>query len=126
VPVLRMTVTLEVDGIPIPGYPLQRRLTLTEGIGLDYQKPADGNSTTFTALPETQLPVVQALLLKTDSLINLRFNGQTTGLVPLNAGGFLAIFDANLNAGALTNVTVNNPAAAGAASATIKGYAAGS
>src|SRR5947209_2145026 len=122
-PVLRCTVSLEVDGVPLAGFPIQRRVTFNEGVGLDYQKAADGNATTFTSIPESELPVVQALILKVDSLINLRLNGQTNGLVPVNPGGFIVIFDGNLSAGVATNVTVNNPAASGAA--TIKGYAAG-
>lgn len=122
-PVLRLTVTLEIDGTPFPGSPITRRLTLAEGVGIDYLKSADNNTTTFTALPETTLPIVQALLLKTDASINLRFNGQTNGLVPLNPGGFLAIFDSTFSAGAATNITINNPSAAGLAS--VRGYAAG-
>ena len=101
---------LRRDGLPMPGFPLTRRIEVDESQGFSYEKAADNDTTTFTAIPSNQIDTVQVLLVRANKAVTLRLDAQTDAGIELNAGGILAIVDATINASAATNVKVNNPA----------------
>lgn len=116
---LRVTVQVDLDGVPVAGFPLVRRLELDESQGFVFEKATGGG---YTAVPTGELATVQALVLTSDQDVTIRLNGQSDAGVALVAGGVLAIVDATINAGATTNVTVTN---ASGSTANIRGVAAG-
>ena len=121
-PVLRLTVNLEMDGEIVPGYPKIKRISVDESQSFRMEKADDGDATTFTALPTAQLGEVQALIVEADQQITHRLDGQTDAGVVMNAGGILIIFNADLDASATTNITSNNNTGS---TANIKGIVGG-
>jgi len=125
-PALKVTVLVEVDGQPVPGFPYVRRVVADEVQAFNpTTKVGDGNGTTFTALPTSAITTMQGLLVRADQDVTIRLDGQTDAGVLLKAGGLLLIIDSTINAGATTNATVNlNQAASVIAS--VRGLAIGS
>jgi len=124
-PSVKVSLDVEVDGQRLSGYPLVRRIETDESAPLDYEKAADNDSTTFTTLPiDGALSEVQVLVLRIgEQPITLRLDAQTDAGLVINAGGFVCLFDVDIDAGATTNAKVNNPDATDLA--TIRGLAAG-
>lgn len=118
---LKVTVLVEQDGVPLD--PIVRRIEADELQGFSYEKVGTSDAT-YSAVPTGELGTVQALVIDTDQTVTLRLNGQSSAGIVLNPGGLLVLVDATLNAGATTNVTVNN-AAAPAVVALLKGLAGG-
>lgn len=113
-PVLRAVVVLELDGVPLPGFPSVRRISLSEGQAFDYVKATGGGA---TALPVGEIGVaLSALIVRPDQQVTLAL-----GQIVLKAGGLLLIVDADLGTGA--QATITN---ASGSSAQVKGYGGGS
>ena len=107
-PTLKATVNLEMDGISISGYPKVRRLELDESQQFRYEKVDDTDGVTFLAVPTGEIAIIQVLAIEADQQLTFRFDGQTDAGILLNAGGFILIVDATIDASATTNVRVNN------------------
>lgn len=121
-PVLEVVVSAKLDGVPFDGFPVTRRIEVTEAQTLNIQK-ANGDAGAYVELPTVDiLPVISAFILRTDAAIGLRFNAQSDAGIALNKGGLIVIIDANIASGAATNVKVNN---AGAGAATLRGAVGG-
>ena len=120
-PTLEITVSVKLDGAPVPGYPITRRATVDETQGFEYEEPADGNTTTFSDIPVGQLTSIQALLLRTDQQVNVRMDGASDAGILLNAGGILVILD-HTNDAASNRLRVNNNSGS---TAVLKGLAGG-
>ncbi len=121
-PTLKATINLELDGVSLSGYPLVRRLELDESQQFRYEKVDDGDGTTFIAVPTAQIASIQALAIQSDQQVTVRFDGQTDAGILLNAGGFILVMDATIDASAATNATINNNLQP---TANIQGIAAG-
>lgn len=107
-PALKVTVLVEVDGQPVPGFPYVRRVVADEVQTFGpYIKVGDANGTTFTALPTSAIVTMQGLVVRADQDVTIRLNGQATAGVLLKAGGLLLILDSTIDAGATTNATIN-------------------
>ncbi len=111
-PVFKVSLTIERDGTVLQGYPKIRTLSVLENQDFSYQKADDGEATTFTTLPITQLEELQFLLFEADQDLTLRLDGQTDAGIAIRAGGVLLLLDADIDAGASTNATVNNNSSA--------------
>lgn len=114
-PSYRLRIELEKNGHMVDGFPLVRRLDTDEAQPFDYQEAADNDTTTFSAVPTGQLATVQLLVVRADLPTTYRLDGQSDAGIVLGADGILLIFGATIDAGAATNVTVNNPHASTAA-----------
>src|SRR5271156_6576418 len=101
--VVEIEVNIRVDGVPLDGFPLIRRMTPAETGQRRYVKP-DGDGATY--VQASQLATDNLAIVWTDSPIGVGINAK--GPIPLNAGGFIIICDAAIAAGATTNITVNN------------------
>lgn len=126
-PELKVTVQIELDGQPLGGSSpfFIARQNVTEALPFnDLQAAPDNNSTAFHQLAAAIMGTLQVLALQTDETINVRLNGSTTAF-QISGNGLLLIVGGSIAAGASTNVTVNNPAATGAANANLSGVAAG-
>lgn len=124
-PSVKVSLDVEVDGQRVSGFPLVRRVQTDEAVSIDYEKAADNDSTTFTTLPiDGALSELQVLILRVgEEPVTLRLDAQTDAGLVINAGGFVCLFDVDIDAAAATNAKVNNPDATDAA--TIRGIAAG-
>lgn len=121
--ILRLVVALELDGQPVSGFPITRRLQVDEVAGFAVEKDGTGDAT-FSALPTSLLDAINFLVLQTDKAVTLRLDAQSDAGIMMNAGGLVLILDAQIDAGAATNATVNNPAIAGTIAA-LRGLAGG-
>ena len=122
-PSIVATLTLTIDGQPVTGFPITRRITVDELQHFDYEEAADNDAITYSDLPVTQLTSIQFLLLRAlEQPINLRVDGQTDGQIEINVGGFVLMMDVTNNAATL-RARVNNPDAA--AISVLKGIAGG-
>ncbi len=105
---LKVTVSVELDGNPVAGFPVTRRIALAETYQFAYEHGDDGDTTTFTTIPDSKVAESQALVLTSDQAVNVRLDGQTDQGILLNANGLLLIIDADIDAGAGSNVKINN------------------
>lgn len=121
-PVFKVTVLIEKDGIPLD--PLVRRVEVDESQAFDYTLAGTGDPDTFFGSPTGELDNGRLLLLATDHDVTLHLNPITAPdyLVPLLAGGFLLLVNANLANGPLIDI---NNAADPAVIARIQGFAGG-
>lgn len=118
-PTVKATLILEVNGQPILGSPIIRRLEVDE-TSLFMHEDAPGAG--FSALPTSELSVLNMLFLGADRTVTLRVDGQSDKGIILNAGGFALLFDVNVSSGPTTNATVENQSGA---TANLKGVAGG-
>ena len=102
------TVNLERDGQPLPGFPVVRRLTTDEYETFNYEKADDGEGTTFTTIPVTELATVQVLYLTANTAVTVRLDGQTDAGIVLSPRGVILILDTTIDASTATNVKINN------------------
>jgi len=120
---VKATIILEVDGVPVPGFPLTAERSADETQSFSYEEADDGNTTTFSAIPADQIAQVEVLAVKADQATTYRLDGASDAGIPLNAGGFFLIFNADIDAGAgSSNASVNNNSGS---TATLLGFAAG-
>ena len=90
---LELTLSLKMDGLAYPGFPLSRRLLVDEVVPLGFEQDAGVGYSSLTAL----LTLLGVAVLTTDQSLSVRLNNQSTGSIPLNPGGLLVIFDGALN-----------------------------
>lgn len=122
-PTLRCTIQFDLDGEPIPGLnPIARRLTITElQPFLPYIKADDGDTTTYSAAPTEQIASVKAFCFAPDQAIRARLDASSTA-VEIDSGGLLIGFGVTIDAGASTNLTLNQNSGA---AANVRGFGAG-
>jgi hypothetical protein len=109
---LVLTISLTEDGVPLPNFPIIRRLNPSQATPLDgVPVAADNNTSTFVAIPGTGTLTnqLQCLVLTPDQLVNLEFNAGS--YLPLAAGAVLVVFGVDVTGTIATLATVNNPAA---------------
>ena len=118
-PTVRIVLTIEQDGVKLLN--LVRRLSVDELTSFEYEEAADGNTTTFSAPPTSDLDTLTFVLLRTDRAVTLRLNdgtadANTRPAIPLGAGGFLLLVDTSIGAPAgsagANNLRINNNAGA--------------
>lgn len=114
-----MVLTLEVDGVPLPNFPIIRRLSEAEVVPTEtIVAAADNNTSTFHAIAAATMPNMGVFLMTMDQAMNLKFNLNTQ--VSFNANGLVLFFGSSLTQGTPTqNIEYNNPAASQAANLTI-------
>lgn len=105
-PLLRVTITLEVDGNPLSISPITRAIDVTEESLAQFVQAADSGSTYHQVQNATQ-PILQAFFFTADQNWNLKFNN--SGALAMTADGLVLILNSNLTAGAATNAVVNIP-----------------
>lgn len=108
-PNVKVTVSVEIDGQPISGFPVVRRLEVSEVQAFDYIQPNHGDDTTFSGVPADLLDTIRALVVRVDQDMTLRLNGQTDTGIALKSGGLIIVLDGELDAGAgSANASLNN------------------
>jgi hypothetical protein len=118
-----VTLNVKRNGVPVDALSIVKRIEVDEAQQFAYEKAADNDATTFTAMPTDQIGTIQLLVVKADRAVTLRLDAQSDAGIELNAGGMLIVMDATINAGVSTNAKINNPHASLAA--LVEGIAAG-
>ena len=118
-PSLKVTIDCELDGERLSGFPLSKRISVTEVQQFDVTRATGGG---YVATPTSDLASLKALILKASQAITIRLDAQSDAGIELAAGGILAIIDATIDAGAATNATVSN---ASGSDAQVEGVAVG-
>ena len=119
-PTLRVTVTADIDGANVDGFPFTHMVQTDVSQPFEFQMPG---SSPPVGLPDTLITTLQALMLRTDKPLLIQLNGVTGTVVSLNPGGMLLILDCDQNGdkassfNSLLNGTANL--------ATVKGVAMG-
>ena len=107
----------------VAGTPYSKVVDIDESQSFSYEEANDGDTSTFSAIPADQLATIKVLLVKPDQQVNIRLDGASDAGILLSAGGFLAIVDATIDAGAgSSNAKVNNNSGS---TALLKGAAGG-
>ena len=118
-PTVEVTVSVKVDGVSVTGFPMTRRVSVTEVQAFDYQKSA---SATYTAIPTEAIDSLKALIVTSDKAVTVRLDAQSDAGIEVNADVVLIVLDGTINAGASTNATVSN---ASGSIAAVRGVGAG-
>lgn len=118
-PTYELTIQLKRDGEVVGGFPIHRRTEVDEAVSFDHEEATGGG---FVTLPTGELDEINFLHLRVDQQVTVRLDGQTDAGIVLNAGGALFIIDADIDAGASTNVTLSN---ASGSTVNVKGIAGG-
>ncbi len=114
---LRVTITMEVDGNPLSISPIVRAIDIKEESLAQFTQAADSGST-YHQVPNSTQPILQAFFFTADQNFNLKF---ASDVLAMTADGLVLILDANLAAGAATNARVNIPGAVDANATSLTG-----
>lgn len=107
-------------GQEVFGTPLTHRITCDETTGpMTYERPTGGG---YVAVPTSVLDEVQLLVLRPDTPMTFRLDGQTDAGLVIQANGFLVAVNVDIDAAAATNVTGDNSAGT---TAVVQAFAAG-
>lgn len=104
-PTLELTILAKSDGVDVPGFPWIYRTSVAS---LSIEDGHLGPSGVVFA-PLGTAPIASVIALRTlNQPVTVRLNGQTDAGIPLNAGGFVVIVGAAIDAGVNLNLTVRN------------------
>ncbi len=106
-PLLEIEVVVRQDGNVLDGFPIIRRINPNQ-VQAQAHTQVPGNAADQLIPGIDYLTTINALLLNPlDGAIVVKLNGAATGFT-INAGGVLLLLDGIINAGAATNVKVND------------------
>ena len=114
--IIECTLQVKIDGVTYPGFHLIRRLKVDQLQPLGQIHTAGSGYTSLASL----LTALQAGVIYVDQSLDLRLNNQSTGSLPMNAGGLLCFFDVNISTSTLLSALI------GATDANINGILGGS
>ncbi len=97
---LEMTLSLKMDGLAYPGFPLSRRVQVDEVAPVGYEQDAGAGYTALSGV----FGSLSVVVLTTDQALSLRMNNQSNGSLPLNSGGVVVVFDGAIDTGTLLSV----------------------
>lgn len=118
---VEVEVRVLVDGQPMTGFPVVRRVTVADFQRFDFAKADDAG--VFSSLPGLDvIESLNVLLVRPAAAMTVRLDGQTDAGILLNADGLLLILDGTLDAGPTDNATLSN---ASGDTAQVRGFGAG-
>lgn len=125
--VLTLRLTLELDGVPVLGTPIVRRVSADELQSFDVELASAGNTTTWTALQASQIDTLTFLCVRPSHNVTFRLDDQSDAAgratLPVNAGGLLLLLNTEIDSGAgSSNARCNNNSGA---TATLRGVIGG-
>ena len=112
-PALEVTINATLDGRVLDGFPIVKRLST---VTLETRVFTKASGAGYVALTD-DVASIAAAIMQTDQPISVKLNGSATSFT-LNAGGLMVLLDVLLDAGAATNVTLENTSGA---TATVRG-----
>ena len=83
--IAKVTVTVEIDGAPVRGFPISRRLSLDETTSFSIDVASGG----FTDLPVAAIGTKQLFFLQPAGTTTFQFGNGAAGNLQVNSGGFL-------------------------------------
>lgn len=123
-PEIRVTLSITVDGNPLPDMPVVKTVQVAEAAQIgNLVAAADNNTTSYHGIGAAEMPTMSVFFLTADQAMNYKVNGSATA-IPMNAGSLVLLISSNLSQGTpANNVQFNNPAAT--TSANLSGLVAG-
>lgn len=103
-PTFKLTLLLEVDGTPVPNFPIIRTVTVDNAGPFDEPVTAPSYSQ-YGGLNEVQVLVMRTL----DHTLGVRLNGQTDGGISLTPGSVLVVFDGVIGPDAASAIKILAP-----------------
>lgn len=100
---IRLTLALTLDGTPLTGFPVERRLTGASTFFLDFIRSADGDDSDVFETAPIQVTPVSALLLTTPDQLRIQLNEGEVQPFYLGGNGLLLLTAANVTALATAN-----------------------
>ena len=99
-----LTLSLKEDGAELTGFPISATLTVDESKGSAiFTRP---DSASYTELDLGEIGEVNLLFVKPSLDSALRFNDQTDGSLPINADGFLLLWNGAIPTGATSKASL--------------------
>ena len=89
-PTLRITITAEVDGQSVDGFPFTHQVQGDVAQEFDF---VTATNPAYFPLPDSIVTTLQALLVRTDKPLAIRLNDAAVDTVTLNPGGLLLLID---------------------------------
>ena len=90
--IAKVTVTVEIDGAPVRGFPLSRRLSLDETASFS----SDFTTGSFVDLPISFITTKQLVYAAPASTSTFQFGNGAAGNIQINSGGFLLLVDCSV------------------------------
>lgn len=103
-PTIEVTVIVKVDGVDAPNTPITSRLAVAGDQGFDSSHASTGAYAQVGSIADVGMVLLRTL----DQVVTVRLDAQSDAGLVLNAGGFLLAFNCDIDAGATTNIKVNN------------------
>lgn len=99
-PSISLSLTVELDGQPLSGFPIVRRSVVSRSIAFQVSQATAGNTTSFSQLPLTSLSTCTFFVLHVDQPVTVRMGDQADAadrpVVPLTRGGLLLFLDGGI------------------------------
>ena len=101
---LKVTVQVEQDGVVLPGFPIVERVVVEQVVPWTPLRHDPSPSEAFVALPTTTIVTLQALIVRPNRLLVVRYDGQTDAGIEIEPGGLLLVLGGRADAGPVANV----------------------
>ncbi len=105
-PEIKVTVLVEQDGVPIPGFPFTQRVAVEQVAPWSPFFQGASAPGVFTPVPAPSINVLQALVMRPDATILVRFASQTDEGLEIAPNGLLVVLGCNVDDGTALNATV--------------------
>lgn len=104
---IELHVALDQDGVPVPGYPLRRTITL-HSLHPFAPIPRGAEVGIFRPGPAEQLHTLRLVAIQPDQDVTVRLAAQSDHGIPVKKGGLLLFFASGLCNDPRLNVTIRN------------------
>lgn len=110
-PVLECIVRLEIEGVPVEGFPIRRTVQNGKALTVDELQafnPIARAKDGFRSLPVEEIDELQVLAVQPDKNVTLRLDGQTSKGIPIRTHGLVFIFGAGFCQPSNRNALIRN------------------
>jgi hypothetical protein len=105
-PTFKVTVLVEMDDVPLPNFPVVRRITTAAAQPV---RAVQASGVGYTALPSSEMATIAVAMVQANQALQVALNGITANPILLNTTGMLIVVDAALVGVSVQN-TSGNPA----------------
>jgi hypothetical protein len=122
---IKITVSVEIDGVSAPNFPWTRRFDFAQAQILETVKPGGDVPGTFFPVPGVNIgDPLQAVVISPDQPVSFMFAGDAPGdgIINVNPGGLLIAFGVNEDTDGNHAIIISNPGVVGA---NLRGLVAG-
>jgi hypothetical protein len=102
-PTIKVSILVEVDDVPVPNFPIVRRLTTQDAQPLRTTRPS--NPGVFTPLPSGEIATIAVAMLQANQTLAVALNNRIDAGFTMNPNGIMVLVDTALNAVSIANAT---------------------